>query len=107
MPVRSKRQDQDLPCSRQQLCEVVYTVPNPRDISLNNLYTAETLVSYQSTHDVTTQRIPAGIDKCKGTRSAGDIKGGIAAERSEGTLEVAEHRVRLAVDAPERRWGNG
>lgn len=39
------------------------------------------------------------IDKSKHTRRAGGVKGGKAAERSEGTLDAGEHRDRI-----EARW---
>ena len=34
----------------------------------------------------------SAIDKCKSSRRGGGVKGGGAAERSEGTLDAAEHR---------------
>lgn len=34
----------------------------------------------------------SAIDKCKSPRRVGGVKGGAAAERSEGTLDAAEHR---------------
>jgi hypothetical protein len=35
--------------------------------------------------------------KCKSPRRAGGVKGGAAAERSEGTLDAAEHRAIMTV----------
>ena len=34
--------------------------------------------------------------KADNTRRGGEVKGGFAAEHSEGTLDVAEHRVSIA-----------
>ena len=42
---------------------------------------------------------PPAIDICKAARRAGGVKGGEAAERSEGTLDAAEHRAPI-----EWRW---
>ncbi len=39
----------------------------------------------------------SAIDKCKSSRRGGGVKGGAAAERSEGTLDAAEHRAIMTV----------
>ena len=39
----------------------------------------------------------SAIDKCKSSRRGGGVKGGAAADRSEGTLDAAEHRAIMSV----------
>jgi hypothetical protein len=43
------------------------------------------------------QRSGVPSTKCKSPRRAGGVKGGAAAERSEGTLDAAEHRAIMTV----------
>ena len=62
--------------------------------------TSELIRNQQVTRFCVTGRLPeiwSAIDKCKSSRRGGGVKGGAAAEHSEGTLDAAEHCANLTL----------